>query len=141
MADQLDRDYELLSYNTHPAQLFIYELRNNYIRHTNEQAESAEKGEQTIFTAFTAELEYPFTDSGNKPKPKKRKLDLDKNFPLKNSPKSTFESPELPAKPCKTTKPARKTDNSTISSKKEDPSSLPTQLTPPIEPKTLILSI
>lgn len=57
MADQLDRDYELLSYNTHPAQLFIYELRNNYIRHVNEQAESAEKGEDTIFTAFSAELE------------------------------------------------------------------------------------
>jgi hypothetical protein len=54
MADQLDRDYELLSYNTHPAQLFIYELRNNYIRHVNEQAESAEKGEDTIFTAFSA---------------------------------------------------------------------------------------
>jgi hypothetical protein len=44
MADQLDRDYELLSYNTHPAQLFIYELRNNYIRHVNEEAESAKKG-------------------------------------------------------------------------------------------------
>ena len=36
MADQLDRDYELMSYNTHPAQLFIYELRNNYIRDTNQ---------------------------------------------------------------------------------------------------------
>lgn len=58
MADQLDRDYELLSYNTHPAQLFLYELRNNYIRHVNEEAESAEKGEDTIFTAFSAELEY-----------------------------------------------------------------------------------
>ena len=57
MADQLDRDYELLSYNTHPMQLFMYELRNNYIRHVNEQAESAEKGEETIQNAFAAELE------------------------------------------------------------------------------------
>jgi hypothetical protein len=60
MADQLDRDYELLSYNTHPAQLFIYELRNNYIRDTNEQADTLEKGEDTIFTAFEAELLYHF---------------------------------------------------------------------------------
>lgn len=58
MADQLDRDYELLSYNTHPAQLFLYELRNNYIRDTNEQAETLEKGEDTIFTAFEKELQY-----------------------------------------------------------------------------------
>lgn len=39
MADQLDRDYELLSYNSHPMQLFIYELRNNYIKQTNEEAD------------------------------------------------------------------------------------------------------
>ncbi len=44
MADQLDRDYELLSYNTHPAQLFIYEVRNNYIRDTNQEADQQEKG-------------------------------------------------------------------------------------------------
>lgn len=35
MADQLDRDYELLSYNTHPYQLYIYELRNRYLRANN----------------------------------------------------------------------------------------------------------
>lgn len=60
MADQLDRDYELLSYNTHPAQLFIYELRNNFIRQTNEEADQVEKGQDTIFTAFAAELECFF---------------------------------------------------------------------------------
>jgi len=45
MADQLDRDYELLSYNTHPGQLFLYEMRNKAIRDQNEEAEKAEKGE------------------------------------------------------------------------------------------------
>lgn len=57
MADQLDRDYQLLSYNTHPLQLFIYELRNRYIRENNEQAEQIEKGEETLLSAFTEQLE------------------------------------------------------------------------------------
>ena len=54
MADQLDRDDKLFSCNTHPAYFFIDELRNHYIKNVNEQAENAKKGEDTIFTAFSA---------------------------------------------------------------------------------------
>lgn len=44
MADQLDRDYELMTYNYHPFQLYTYKLQNERIREQNERAESAEKG-------------------------------------------------------------------------------------------------
>lgn len=32
MADQLDRDYELMTYNYHPGQLYAYKLRNQFIK-------------------------------------------------------------------------------------------------------------
>jgi hypothetical protein len=38
MADQIDRDYELLSHNYHPMQLFTYELHNKQIRKQNQAA-------------------------------------------------------------------------------------------------------
>ncbi len=48
MADQLDRDYELISHNYHPAQLYTYDLINARIRKDNEDADSHEKGEKTF---------------------------------------------------------------------------------------------
>ena len=32
MADQLDRDYELLTHNYHPNQTYIYEVLNKFMR-------------------------------------------------------------------------------------------------------------
>jgi hypothetical protein len=43
MADQLDRDYELMTYNYHPFQLYVYKVHNEKIRSQNEEAEKAEK--------------------------------------------------------------------------------------------------
>ena len=34
-ADQIDRGYELINHNYHPAQLFSYELHNKHIRKQN----------------------------------------------------------------------------------------------------------
>lgn len=116
MADQLDRDYELLSYNTHPAQLFIYELRNNYIRDTNEQADKLEKGEDTIFSAFEAELQYQiFLSQENKPTNKNKDWVMAKSYPLKSSLRFTLEFQGLLTKQDKTTAPEEKMENSTIS--------------------------
>ena len=44
MADQLDRDYELCSYNQHPLQLFAYKLHNKYLQQLNQEIEDNEKG-------------------------------------------------------------------------------------------------
>lgn len=60
MADQLDRDYEILSYNYHPFQLYAYKLHNEQIRQQNEEADRKDRGETTraeaIEEAFEAEL-------------------------------------------------------------------------------------
>lgn len=56
-ADQIDRDYELLSHNYHPAQLFSYELHNKYIRKQNEAFEAQEKGEKTFDQVFCEEVQ------------------------------------------------------------------------------------
>ena len=56
-ADQIDRDYELLSHNYHPMQLFGYELANKHIRKQNEAAEAHEKGEKTFDQVFAEEVE------------------------------------------------------------------------------------
>ena len=58
---------------------------------------------------------------------------MEKNWLLKNLPKSTSEFQELPIKSDKTTAQEEKTVNSTISSKKEDHLLPPTQSTPPID--------
>ena len=47
MADQLDRDFELISYNTHPFQMFAYEVRNNQIAYETEKFKEEEKRHQT----------------------------------------------------------------------------------------------
>jgi len=46
-ADQLDRDYELMTYNQHPAQLFMYRLHNRYLQKRNEMWEKINKNEKT----------------------------------------------------------------------------------------------
>ena len=58
MADHIDREYELVNQNYHPAQLFAYELQNKHIRNQNEAAEALEKGEKTFDDALLQELKY-----------------------------------------------------------------------------------
>ena len=60
MVDQLDRDFELVSYNQHPFQLFIYEviflreyltflqLNNQRLAFETERAELAKAGQKSI---------------------------------------------------------------------------------------------
>ena len=72
MADQIDRDYELISHNYHPFQLFAYELQNKYIRKQNENFEAQEKGEKTFDQVFSEEVAYFLIYSANKSR-KKRK--------------------------------------------------------------------
>ena len=66
MADQIDRDYELISHIYHPFQLFSYELQNKYIRKQNEAFEAQEKGEKTFDQVFTEEVVYFLLYSANK---------------------------------------------------------------------------
>lgn len=58
MADQIDRDVQLISYNYHPFQLFTYELLNKQIRKQNEAAQANEKGEKTFDQVFIEEVTY-----------------------------------------------------------------------------------
>ncbi|KRX10326.1 hypothetical protein PPERSA_02743 [Pseudocohnilembus persalinus] len=46
--DQLDRDFELVSYNQHPFQLFTYELNNKHVAREQEKYEQQQNGEQTF---------------------------------------------------------------------------------------------
>jgi len=48
MVDQLDRDFELVSYNHHPFQLFAYEMNNRYLASKNEEYLAREAGEETF---------------------------------------------------------------------------------------------
>lgn len=48
MVDQLDRDFELVSYNQHPYQLFTYEVNNKYLADQHEQYEVTKSGEKTL---------------------------------------------------------------------------------------------
>jgi len=57
MADQLDRDYELLTYNQHPVQLFTYRLQNRFLQRRNEQWERINKGEKTTEQLGMIEIE------------------------------------------------------------------------------------
>ena len=43
-ADQLDRDFQLLSHNYHPFQLYAYKLQNKRVKFEAEEAEAAQKG-------------------------------------------------------------------------------------------------
>lgn len=56
-ADQLDRDYELMTYNQHPFQLFLYRFQNKYIKDRNEEAQKIEKGEVTGEQEMLADVE------------------------------------------------------------------------------------
>jgi len=60
MADQLDRDYELLTYNQHPFQLFAYRLHNRFLQRRNEKWEQINKGEKTVEQLGMIEAEYKF---------------------------------------------------------------------------------
>jgi hypothetical protein len=57
MADQIDRDFELMSHNYHPVQFYTYELINKHIRKQNEAADAAEKGEKTFDQVIIEEVE------------------------------------------------------------------------------------
>ncbi len=48
MVDQLDRDFELVSYNQHPFQLFTYEVNNRYVAAQQEKYDTQQKGEKTF---------------------------------------------------------------------------------------------
>ncbi|EGR33381.1 hypothetical protein IMG5_054710 [Ichthyophthirius multifiliis] len=45
--DQYDRDFELMSYNQHPYQLFTYQVRNEHLEWKNQQYQQIQKGENT----------------------------------------------------------------------------------------------
>lgn len=47
MVDQVDRDWELISYNTHPYQLFTYEVHNKQIAYETEKKRIKEEGGET----------------------------------------------------------------------------------------------
>jgi len=47
-ADQIDRDFELVSYNTHPFQLFTYEVNNRFLPQENENYETSKAGQKTM---------------------------------------------------------------------------------------------
>lgn len=55
--DQLDRDFELVSHNQHPYQLFTYTLRNEHLQWKNEQYEQIQRGEKTFEQEILEELE------------------------------------------------------------------------------------
>lgn len=57
MADQLDRDYELISYNQHPAVLYMYQLQNSYIKKNNDMWEQTNRGEISIDQLAVQEME------------------------------------------------------------------------------------
>lgn len=48
MVDQLDRDFELISYNQHPYQLFIYEVNNKRLAQDHEDYETRKAGQNTM---------------------------------------------------------------------------------------------
>ena len=48
MIDQLDRDFELVSYNQHPFQLFTYEVNNRYLAREHEDYEVRKSGQKTL---------------------------------------------------------------------------------------------
>jgi len=48
MVDQLDRDFELVSYNQHPYQLFTYEVNNRFLAAEHEDYETRKSGQKTL---------------------------------------------------------------------------------------------
>lgn len=58
MVDQLDRDWELVSYNTHPFQLFAYEVHNKQIAYETENKKIKDAGGQTEEEKLTEYFEF-----------------------------------------------------------------------------------
>jgi hypothetical protein len=58
MVDQLDRDFELVSHNTHPFQLFAYEVNNRSISKLQENYETQKRGEETFEEKMIKYIEY-----------------------------------------------------------------------------------
>jgi len=77
MADQLDRDYELLTYNQHPFQLFAYRLHNRFLQRRNEKWEQINKGEKTVEQLGMIEAEK-LMDAETKKLPVGEKLSLER---------------------------------------------------------------
>lgn len=48
MVDQLDRDFELVSYNQHPFQLFTYEVNNRNLASEHEEYEIRKSGQKNL---------------------------------------------------------------------------------------------
>lgn len=57
MADQLDRDYELMTYNQHPVQLFFYRMQNRYLQQRKVKQDQIDKGEPTTEQSILADVE------------------------------------------------------------------------------------
>ena len=47
MVDQADRDWELVSYNTHPYQMFAYEVHNKQVAYETERSALKQAGSET----------------------------------------------------------------------------------------------
>lgn len=58
MVDQLDRDWELVSYNTHPYQLLAYEVHNKQIAYETENKKIKDAGGQTEEEKLTEYFEF-----------------------------------------------------------------------------------
>jgi hypothetical protein len=58
MVDQMDRDFELVSYNQHPFQLFTYEINNKHLEMKTEDYAVHEKGGKTFEEEMVEYLEY-----------------------------------------------------------------------------------
>lgn len=46
MVDQVDRDWELVSYNTHPYQMFAYEVHNKQVAYETERQQLKAAGQK-----------------------------------------------------------------------------------------------
>ena len=58
MVDQLDRDFELVSHNQHPYQLFAYEVTNRYVDYENEKYERKQATGKTFEEEMMEYIEY-----------------------------------------------------------------------------------
>jgi len=77
LVDQLDRDFELVSYNTHPFQLFTYEVNNRYIQKENEEYEVKLSGKKSYSDEVLDYIDHVFEQEHAKLAPGE-KLSLEK---------------------------------------------------------------
>ncbi len=59
----MDRDFELVSHNTHPYQLFVYEVNNRKLAQQQENYETQQRGEQTYEEKMLKYLEYIYNEA------------------------------------------------------------------------------